>query len=419
MVEPVIRFENVSKQFVFSTEKQSSFLESLISLFTARSRKRQTVGGDSLRNEPLFALKDVSFEVMPGQGFGIIGRNGSGKSTSLKLVARILDPTAGRIVVNGRVSALLELGAGFHMDLTGRENIFLNGAVLGLSEAEITQRFDSIVEFSELGSFIDMPLKYYSSGMYMRLGFSVAIHVEPDILIVDEILAVGDQAFQSKCLNKILDLKRRGTTIMMVSHNMNQIETICTDLIWIEQGKMVAQGPTAEVVAKYVAYSYQREQAQTQTITFERVGDREIELTEVRILNESGEAQSVFNTGDGLIIEMVYQAHSPIPNPEFGLAIYRQDGVHVNGPNTRLSGLDLGVIEGRGVVRYCIEALPLLPARYEITTAVHDSRFPHCYDMHKKAYTFEVSTNGTKEMHGIVQLNATWTNESSPIKALS
>lgn len=406
MDQPAIRFENVSKRFVFSGQSQSSFLESIISLFSGKSKKRQSQNSEAERS--LFALEDVSFDVMPGQGFGIIGRNGAGKSTSLKMVARILQPTSGRITVNGRVSALLELGAGFHHDLTGRENIFLNAAILGLSEEEVNQKFDAIVEFSELGSYIDMPIKFYSSGMFMRLGFSVAIHVEPDILIVDEILAVGDKAFQTKCLSKILDLKRRGTTIMMVSHNMNQIETICTDLVWIEQGKVVAQGPTDEVISQYVAYSYQREQGQAEQYDFERVGDRVVELTAVRLLNEDGEAQQRFQTGDKMVVEMAYFAHEPVPNPEFGLAIFRQDGVHVNGPNTRLGGLDLGVVEGEGVVRYEIEALPLLPARYLVTTAVHDSRFPHCYDMHKEAYSFEIETGGTSQYNGLIAMPATW-----------
>ena len=392
----------MSKQFYYNESKSQSFLESLISLFS--SKKSQPNGED---DRSLWVLRDISFDVMPGQGFGIIGKNGSGKSTSLKMVARILQPNEGEIEVNGRVSALLELGAGFHPDLTGRENIYLNGSILGLEENEVNALFDDIVAFSGLNKFIDMQVKYYSSGMFMRLGFSVAIHVEPDILIVDEILAVGDQAFQKKCLDKIIELKKAGTTILMVSHNLNQLQTVCNELIWIEKGHVVAQGRVEDVIAQYVADSYDSSDGETRN-SFVRVGNRIIELTAVRILNADGKEQDTFHTGDPLTIEMVYNATEPIPNPEFGLAIYREDGLHVNGPNTNFAGVDLGVVEGQGVIRYCIDSLPLLPAKYLITTAVHDSRYPHCYDMHQEAYTFRVVPGATKEIYGVIQLDAQW-----------
>lgn len=404
--EPVVQFENVSKQFDFTEDKPRSVLETVVATF---SPNRIVPPKDEFDGH-LWALKDVSFSVMPGQGFGIIGRNGSGKSTALKMVARIIPPTSGRIVVRGRVSALLELGAGFHLDLTGRENIFLNGSVLGLQEDEIHSLYQQIVDFSELESYINMPVKHYSSGMFMRLGFSVAIHVQPDVLIVDEILAVGDQAFQAKCLDRILELKRQGTTIMMVSHNINQLRSICSELVWIEKGHVKAQGPTEAVVAEYNAFSYDREVTQTRLTeqSFERQGDQRVEITAVRLLDDTGEEQSHFQTGDALTIEMAYHAHVPVPNPEFGLAIFRQDGLHINGPNTVQAGLDLGVVEGEGVVRYRIEALPLLPARYNVTTAVHDSRYPHCYDLHKEAYSFRIVPGGTTEQNGVIQLPSFW-----------
>ncbi|MCA9928922.1 MAG: ABC transporter ATP-binding protein [Anaerolineales bacterium] len=403
---PIVRFENVSKRFYFSREKPQSVLESVISRFS-RSQKRE--------NQDLWALKQVSFDVMPGQGFGFIGRNGSGKSTILKLISQILRPNEGQIVIRGRVSALLELGAGFHPDLTGRENIFLNAAVLGLSEAETKACFDDIVAFSELGEFINMPVKHYSSGMYMRLGFSVAIHVRPDILIVDEILAVGDQAFQAKCIDAILEMKRQGVTIIIVSHNMNMMQTLCSHLVWIEKGAVRASGPTTEVAAKYVEYSYERESKALTVVDFERMGDQVVEITAVRFLDASGNEQQIYETGDKLTIEMAYIAHKPIPNPEFGLAIHRQDGVQVNGPNTQLAGVDLGVVEGQGIVRYVVDQLPLLPAKYVVTTAVHDGRFPHCYDYHKDAYSFRIVPGGTSELHGLVSLTAKWTHVSESV----
>lgn len=404
--DPIIRFQNVSKRFVFTRDKPQSIMETAISFFSRRRSREDGV---------LWALRDVSFEVLPGQGFGLIGRNGSGKSTALKLVSRILRPNEGRVLVRGRISALLELGAGFHQDLTGRENIFLNAAVLGLSEAEVKARYDDIVAFSELGDFIDMPVKHYSSGMYMRLGFSVAIHVQPDILVVDEILAVGDQAFQAKCLDAIVDLKRRGVTIVIVSHNLSMMRTLCSHLVWLEQGQVRRVGPTEEVAAEYVEYSYEREGKQLAADPFERFGDQAIEITAVRFLDAGGQERQLYRTGEPMTIEIAYVAHRAVPDPEFGLAIYRQDGVHVNGPNTRHSGLQMGDVEGPGVVRYKIERLPLLPARYQVTTAVHDSRVPHCYDYHKEAYSFRIIPGGTQELDGLVELPAVWTWQNGAV----
>lgn len=396
--EPVISFEHVSKRFTLTREPIQSIAKTVLSSFSK----------DATPEKNLWAVRDVSFSVLPGQCFGIVGRNGSGKSTILKLIARILRPTDGRIVVHGRVSALLELGAGFHQDLTGRENIFLNASLLGLEEDEIKARFDDIVAFSELGDFIDMPVKHYSSGMYMRLGFSVAIHVQPDILIVDEILAVGDQAFQTKCLDAILNLRRQGVTIIVVSHSLNLLRTLCTHLLWVDLGVTRAVGPAAEIAALYQAYAYEREGAQTSTNAQLRQGSGDIEITAVRFLDATGQENTSFQTSQPMCIELHYTAHKPIENPEFGLAIFRQDGVHVNGPNTRLAGLDLGTINGNGVLRYQIEQLPLLPARYQVSVAIHDGRTHFCYDYHQQAYTFRVAPGGTTELDGLIAMPAVW-----------
>ena len=404
-LEPVISFQNVDKRFAFTKEKPQSVLETFIALFSRRRQPKKST-------ESLWAVRDVSFDVLPGQCFGIVGRNGSGKSTILKLIARILRPNNGRILINGRVSALLELGAGFHPDLTGRENIFLNAALLGFDEASTHAYYDRIVEFSELGDFIDMPVKHYSSGMYMRLGFSVAIHMQPDILIVDEILAVGDQAFQSKCIDAIMKMKESGVTIIIVSHNINLVRTLCTHVLWIDKGDPQAYGPVDEIAAEYVAHAYQKK-GQPITAAFTRSGTGEIEITSTRFLDQHDEPQEVFATGGPMTIEIAYLAHKPIPNPEFGLAIHRQDGVQVNGPNTQVAGVDLGIIEGEGVLRYEIEQLPLLPATYLVTTAVHDGRSHQCYDYHQKAYSFRVSQGLTRELDGIVLLPARWLLESN------
>jgi lipopolysaccharide transport system ATP-binding protein len=400
-MEPLIVFENISKQFAFAPGKPQTFLESFINVFRRQPAEDQN----------LWAVRDLSFAVHKGECLGLIGRNGSGKSTALKLVARILRPTSGTMRIRGRVSALLELGAGFHHDLTGRENIYLNASVLGLTRAEVNAAFDSIIEFSELEAFIDMPVKHYSSGMYMRLGFSVAIHVRPDILIVDEILAVGDYAFQTKCIDRIYEMKRQGVTIIMVSHDLDMMRRLCTHLLWMEKGEMQAYGVTEQVAVAYRDYSQERVSRQLTEQSghqFERWGTGEIEITAVRFLNGAGETQQTFQTGESLTIEITYFAHQPIREPEFGLAIYHQNGTHINGPNSHLAELDIGIVAGAGTVRYHIPQLPLLPARYEVTAAIHDSRLSHAYDYHKQAYQFRVTAVENGEIDGLVALPAEW-----------
>jgi lipopolysaccharide transport system ATP-binding protein len=398
--KPVIEFQGVSKRFAFSKETPQSILEMLISIFS-RPRKRE-------RHEPLWAVRDVDFAVLPGQSFGIVGRNGSGKSTILKMISRILRPTTGRVVVYGRVSALLELGAGFHQDLTGRENVFLNASLMGLSEEETVARFDDILEFSELGEFIDMPVKYYSSGMYMRLGFSVAINMDPDILVIDEILAVGDQPFQTKCLDAIMSLKRRGVTIVFVSHNIQVMRSLCTHLLWVDKGQVRALGDVDTVSNQYIAYSAEIEGGQMAVSSYDRRGSGDIEITNVQFLNAEELPQQQFLPGDPMTIEIAYNSHFPAKNPEFGIAIFRHDGTHIYGPNTRADGVDLGIIEGRGKVRYEIASLPLAPGRYTVSAAIHQGDSPLCYDFHEEAYVFKILTGERAVSAGIVVLPASW-----------
>ncbi|MBL7184675.1 MAG: ABC transporter ATP-binding protein, partial [Anaerolineae bacterium] len=237
-----VRFDNVSKRFTLRHERSRSFQEAALAFLRGQRNSR----------EELWALKDVSFAIERGKTLGLIGPNGSGKSTVLKLITRILEPTSGQVVVQGRVSALIELGAGFHPDLTGRENVYLNGSLLGFGRNEMKGKFDSIVEFSELEKFIDVPIKHYSSGMHMRLGFAVAIHVDPDILLIDEILAVGDQAFQNKCLGKIGELKSQGVTILFVSHDLEAVRNLCPSAIWLENGVIQESGTTDRVIDSYL-----------------------------------------------------------------------------------------------------------------------------------------------------------------------
>ena len=399
---PVIRFENVSKRFTFSRENSGSMLQTIFSGFRRNKQEQDAY---------LWAVQDVNFDVLPGQCVGIVGRNGSGKSTALKLAARILRPTNGRIVTRGRLSALLELGAGFHQDLSGRENIYLNGSLFGLDKAYIDERFDDIVAFSELDEFIDMPVKHYSSGMYMRLGFSVAIHVDPDILIVDEILAVGDRAFQMKCIDRIQALKESGVTIVFVSHNLDMVRRLCTHLIWLEKGHMKAMGPINEVAEQYAAYNRSGSTSThiwAKSEEFERYGSGEIEITAVRLLNKDGEIQSIYQTGDAMTMEIDYFAHEPIKDPEFGVSIARQDGLVITSPNNRLAQARIDIVVGKGTICYHIHQLPLLAANYLVTVAIHDSQLSFAYDYHQSAYPFRVSIGGTDEHQGVIQIPATW-----------
>jgi len=408
-----IRFENVSKRFIIRRERPRSFQELVVG--TLRRN-------DDVREE-LWALNDVSFTVERGEMLGIIGENGAGKSTLLKLITRILEPTSGRIAVNGKVSALIELGAGFHPDLTGRENVYLNGSILGLSRREMDARFEEIVEFSELERFIDMPLKHYSSGMYMRLGFAIATSVDPEILLIDEVLAVGDEAFQRKCLRKIDDFKRRGKTIVFVSHSMDAVRDLCTEAIWLEEGTIKAMGATDEVVDLYLESidlkagpreAYQQvaqvkaEQAEPAPLLQSRWGNGEVEITKVEFLDERGSACDLFRTGDRMRVRIHYNAHRRIEKPVFGVAIYRSDGLRLNGPNTKASDYEIDWIEGPGYIDYIIDALPLLKGAYEFSAAVYDHSCTQPYDHHERLYTFRVQQGPIKELYGMLHIPCRW-----------
>lgn len=407
-----VAFDRVSKQFTLHHNRPASFQEMLLQFL--HPGRRHTNGGG---RERFWALRDISFEIPSGETVGLIGPNGSGKSTALKMMARILEPTNGTITVNGRVSALLELGAGFHPDLTGRENVYLNGTLLGLSQQEMRARFDDIVAFAGLERFIDMPVKHYSSGMYMRLGFSIAIHVAPDILLVDEVLAVGDQAFQTKCMERIYDLKHQGVTIVIVSHALETLRTLCSRLIWIEHSDLRAVGPSDEVAAKYLRHFHIQEnerllESGTQIDPGQRWGSGEIEITGVRFLDARGQEGKAFRTGDEMTIEIAYTAHEPVDEPVIGLAIYRQDGTHVNGPNTRFGGLRLGRLSGSGTVKYRIPYLPLLAGGFDLSVTAYDSPLLHPFDHQHRAYSFQVVQGGSRELYGIFEVPGEWAHEA-------
>jgi ABC-type polysaccharide/polyol phosphate transport system ATPase subunit len=391
------------------------------------------------------ALKGVSFQVPAGSTYGIIGRNGSGKSTMLKCVAGITKPTTGQITVNGRISALIELGAGFHPEISGRENVFINGIMLGLSKREITRRFDEIVEFAELEDFIDAPVKTYSSGMYMRLGFAVAIHVDPDVLLVDEVLAVGDEGFTHKCLDKFAEFRRRGKTILLVTHSLGLVERFCDEALWIDEGVARGQGDPRRVVGAYIT---DVEKAEEETLAAEdqrrqgeltadaaaapsnvgdpvtaaaapddmfrategRWGSREAEITGVTLHGEDGARGHVFQTGERVTIRLAVRAAQPITDFVFGVGIFNGDGVCCYGTNTDLGELKPVELSGEGQVDFVIESLDLVEGTYKLDVAVH-RRDGYPYDYHRLLYTFRVKSR-TKDV-GIFRPRHHWTFSES------
>jgi len=399
--QPAISFRNVSKRFQMTSNRPQTILETLIALTSGKWLRRR-------QHQELWALHELSFDLMPGESLGIIGRNGSGKSTLLKLIARILRPNSGQIVVRGRVSALLELGAGFHPDLTGRENVYLNGSLLGLTDKQVADRFQDIVDFSELHDFIDVPVKHYSSGMYMRLSFSVAVHVKPDILLIDEILAVGDQGFQEKCTERIYHLQQQGTTIVLVSHHPETVRDLCSRVLWIENGILHDSGPVDEILERYARFyaTSARERKDGQEKGFRRRGTGEIEIDGVRLLDEDAREEASFATGDLMTVAIDYAAHKPVRHPCFEVTIYHEDGTLVNGPNRRALASQNAVVSGTGTICYRIDYLPLLAGDYRLSVAVHDGHSAHPYDHHEKAYPFHVESEEAAE--GLVAIPATW-----------
>jgi ABC-type polysaccharide/polyol phosphate transport system ATPase subunit len=423
-MRPAIEVSRVTKVYRrYARRRQFATLKSAI--------LSGTLVSDLRPDETFQALKDVSFSVPAGATYGIIGANGSGKSTVLKCVAGITRPTSGRVRVDGRVSALIELGAGFHPEISGRENVFINGIMLGLSKREIQRRFDEIVEFAELQEFIDAPVKTYSSGMYMRLGFAVAIHVDPDVLLVDEVLAVGDEGFTHKCLDKFAEFRRRGKTILLVTHALGLVERFCDEALWLDAGVARASGDPRRVVGAYITAVERREERQlarddarvrgeigSAPASSDRTapagepggaaaapappadmfkaeagrwGSREIEITDVTLLGEDGAPSHVFHTGERAQIRMRVRAASPAEDFVFGVGIFNADGVCCYGTNTDIERFQPVRLEGEGEVIFAIDDLALIEGTYKLDVAVH-RRDGYPYDYHRLLYTFRVKS---------------------------
>jgi ABC-2 type transport system ATP-binding protein len=362
--------------------------------------------GRRAKYEEFWALKDVSFDVAHGETFAIIGENGSGKSTLLKCLARILAPDRGQLVARGRVSALLELGTGFHPELTGRENVYLNASLLGLTKKEVKERFGAIVDFSGIERFLDTPVKYYSSGMYIRLGFSIAIHVQPDILLIDEILAVGDADFQRKCFERIDELRERGATIVIVTHALGSIKNLCDRAALLDHGELTRLGPAAEVIDNYLGDVIAQRVPDGEH--GQRWGSGEAKITAVEILDAAGQPAKRIRTGDPVVFRAHWRAEETVERPVFGFSIQHLDGVDITGPNTRESGNVPDKIRGSGYTDLHVDRLLLLPGTYDLTAAVFNYSLAHVYDLRHRTFRFDVERGNPDEGFGMVSLGGYW-----------
>ena len=362
----------------------------------ARSLKAAVL--DALRRRAaaprLRALADVSFEVAAGETLGIIGANGAGKSTLLALITGTVAPTSGRIETRGSISALLELGAGFHPDLTGRENVLLYGATLGLSRRQMRERFDAIVEFAGLREFIDQPVKHYSSGMYVRLGFAVAVEVDPDILLIDEVLAVGDVNFQRKCLQKIDEFRRRGKTMLIISHDLSTIQRISDRILLLDRGRILGLGQPAQVVGEYQALARRSAAAGLQR----EWGTGELRITEVAFFDGAGRRTEAFRWGEPLEARIAFAATRPIADPVFGFAINDQTGRLVYGSNTQVEGFAIPRLEGRGALRLRIERLTMAGGTYLFSFSTHSA--DHLVNYHRLDNRYAISVQSDRRFEG-------------------
>ncbi len=424
--QDAIIVENVSKRFRIPHEKNTRLFEHIV----ARLK------GSSSTYEEFWAVKDVSFRVKKGETLGIIGENGSGKSTILKIIAGVLWPDSGSVKVNGRIAPFLELGVGFQPELTAEENVYLYGSIMGMNRTQIKNKIDDIFDFAELERFRNAKLKNFSSGMYARLAFSTAISTDPDIILIDEALAVGDEAFQKKCFDKINEFRGEGKTIVFVSHGMEAVKQLCERSILLNHGKMSSIGHSEKVVNDYhvdmhikeelslkkqhekmneqvavkevLKETAKSEKIETQvTSAQDRWGSGTVEITEVKFFAEDGSERHVFKTGEPLIVQMRYFARTKIEKPVFGIAIHRNDGVHITGPNTKSHNNVIDSIEGEGIVRYIIDSLPLLKGTYLFTAAVYDFACVNPYDHHEKRFTFKVVDGEIKD-YGMLYIPCRW-----------
>jgi ABC-2 type transport system ATP-binding protein len=393
MSNSAVSVENVWKYFRLYHEK-NQYLKSTL------------LRGRRARYDEFWALKGVDFEIPFGSTFGIIGSNGSGKSTLLKCLAGILSPDKGSVSCNGRMAALLELGAGFHPDLSGRENIYLNGAILGMTRSEIDRKLEEIIDFSGLEKFVDTPVKNYSSGMVVRLGFAVATNVDPEILIIDEVLAVGDESFQHRCHEKIESFRQEGRTIILVSHGLMQVAQLCSTVAWLEKGVIQEIGPSYEVIGKYAGQSHDAAPKIEGEIG-ERWGSHEAEITRAEFVAADGVPVHVLKSGEPISLQIDYTAHMPIKEPVFGIRITHLHGTNVWGSNTKRMGFQPATLNNSGTITLNIPELPILAGTYDLTVALTDQHETYEYDHWERRVRFDVVQYNSFD-EGLIQIEANW-----------
>lgn len=371
MAETAVEIEHIAKRFKRYREKPTSLKARLM-----RSR---------IRAEEFSALEDISYTIPPGTTVGLLGPNGSGKTTLLKIIAGILRPSEGRVVTRGRIAPLLELGAGFHQELTGRENLFLNASILGLGRRETEAVFDDIVAFAELEDFIDTQVKFYSSGMFVRLGFSVAVHVNPDVLLIDEVLAVGDEGFQQKCLRRVTQFQREGRTIVFVTHVADQVRQVCSDAVMLLEGRLHASGDPDEVVREY------RRQVLKQELPYAgEEGTKEIEIVSVALAQGDGRAGETLLSGEALTIQVDLKSQAPVEDAVVSFALHDQQNRVVYGDSTQRMGIRLEAFEGKKRLRFRLGYVPFLAGTYKVTVGVHSADASRVYHLQEERYAFEV-----------------------------
>ena len=409
----VIHAEGLAKQYRVSGRTQGR--DTLRDVLAGSLRPLLRRGKSGSSRATFWALKDVTFDVRKGENVGFLGLNGAGKSTLLKVLSRVTDPTSGTAQIRGRLGSLLEVGTGFHSELTGRENIFLYGAILGMTRAEIVRKLPEIVEFSGIGEFLNVPVKRYSSGMYVRLAFSVAAHLEPDILLLDEVLAVGDLAFQRKCIDFAKDLRRRGATILIVSHNMFSIKTMCSRVIYLQNGRIRFDGPTDEGIALYEA------DCRLESVPWAQaeVGDAPIRVADVALTDEAGAPCSVFDRGQRLRLRMEFEASRAVEAPNVIVAVVRSDSVACSCFSTELDGVTVDVSSGRGVVELVMPPLLLVAGLYTVEILVRERGFQKLICAQFGA-TFHVRDELLDMHFGVYHEPGVWTSrEETKVATLS
>ena len=389
MSDIAIRAEHLAKQYSIGGATRShdtlrdQLTEGLASLFRRRKQSR------AVRNS-IWALEDISFEIKPGEMVGIIGRNGAGKSTLLKILSRVTEPTRGRAEIHGRVGSLLEVGTGFHHELTGRENIYLSGAILGMRKAEIKRKFDQIIDFAEVEKFIDTSVKHYSSGMYMRLAFAVAAHLDPDILLVDEVLSVGDLAFQRKCLAYAKTLQKSSATVLFVSHNMFTMASMCDRVIYLADGRVRFDGSSDEVIKLYEEENHLNGSVQIANGANGHAAQSPISVTALAILDESGNPRRSFDYGERMRIRLHFEAMQPVESPNFVVAMIRSDNVACCNYSSGVDGGNIPSLYGSGTVEVLTPPVKLISELYSIHVLIWDREFKQLYFSRQAGASFHV-----------------------------